>query len=375
MKTFDPFVRQLVSLLVWAATSSILLSTDSFAEEKPRDAVPGGVYDKPHIRQGGRGTIIGGYIDHELFWNDKQKTFDQHRFIPFIHGEVSERIHVMAEIEFEHGGLVKGRGESDGEIKLEFATLDITFSEWLTYRGGVILSPLGKFNLLHDSPLNDLTTRPLVVRQIIPTTLAESGMGLYGTLYPFESSILGYEIYFVNGFNSNLLQSDGTTRIRSGRGSQKTDNNEDKTLVGRLNFSPTLGLDLGGSFHIGAYDDAGDNTLAIWALDVDYTRGPFHILGEYATASIDGAADDAQFGFYGQVGYHFLPGVVQTFPNSIFTTVFRLDHIDLGSSDETRYTFGLNFRPEEETVMKLDYEIYERDDGSNGFIFSVASYF
>lgn len=375
MKQIISLVRLLIAAFVCATTGTLLFSTASFAEEAIRDAVPGGVYDKPYIKRGGRGTILGGYIDHELIWNDKQKTFDQHRFIPFIHGEVNERIHVMAELEFEHGGLVKGRGESDGEIKLEFATLDITFSEWLTYRGGVILSPLGKFNLLHDSPLNDLTTRPLVVRQIIPTTLAESGMGLHGTLYPSESSVLGYEIYFVNGFNGNVLRSDGTTRIRSGRGSQKTDNNDNKALVGRLNFSPMLGLDMGGSFHVGAYDDVGDNTLAIWALDVDYTRGPFHVLGEYATASIDGAAEDAQSGFYGQVGYHFFPGVVQTFPNSIFTAVFRLDHIDLGSSDETRYTFGLNFRPEEETVMKLDYEIYDQDDGSNGLIFSVASYF
>ena len=46
-------------------------------------------------------------------------------------------------------------------------------------------------------------------------------------------------------------------------------------------------------------------------------------------------------------------------------------------------TFGLNFRPEEETVMKLDYEIHDRDyvihdpekEDIHGLIFSVASYF
>ena len=54
-------------------------------------------------------------------------------------------------------------------------------TDWLNYRGGIILSPLGKFNLVHDSPLQDLTERPMVSRFIIPTTLSESGMGFFGT--------------------------------------------------------------------------------------------------------------------------------------------------------------------------------------------------
>ena len=61
--------------------------------------------------------------------------------------------------------------------------------------------------------------------------------------------------------------------------------------------------------------------------------------------------------------------------NSIFTVTARYDHIDLGATDETRTTLGLNFRPEEETVIKLDYEIYDQDDDSSGLILSLASYF
>ena len=36
------------------------------AGESQRPASPGGVYDKPYIRESGSGTDIGGYIDHEL---------------------------------------------------------------------------------------------------------------------------------------------------------------------------------------------------------------------------------------------------------------------------------------------------------------------
>lgn len=338
--------------------------------KEQRTAVPGGIYDKPFLKKGGKGTAIGGYMDQELFWNDKNKTFTQHRFIPFLHGEVSERIHVMAEIEFEYGGLVKGKGDTDGEIKLEFATVDLNFSEALTYRAGLILSPLGRFNLQHDSPLNDLTNRPLVNREIIPTTLAETGMGFFGTFYPSEKSLLGYELYVVNGFNGATA-----TNIRNGRGSHKADNNEQKAVVGRLNYSPMLGLDLGASAHRGAYDDAGDHALTIFALDGDFNRGPLQLKGEYAQASVDGAVADQQWGYYAQAAYHFLPGVVRKFPNSVFTGVVRYDAIDLETRDEKRYTVGVNFRPEEDMALKLEYEVYDQDDQSNGLVFSVASYF
>lgn len=100
-----------INSLAWAlAVSGLAVSVQVGAEDQ-RPAVSGGVYDKPYIARGGKGTSLGGYIDHELFWTDKKKTFDQHRFIPFIHGEVSDRIHVTAEVEFEHGGLVIGVGQ------------------------------------------------------------------------------------------------------------------------------------------------------------------------------------------------------------------------------------------------------------------------
>ena len=66
-------------------------------------------------------------------------------------------------------------------------------------------------------------------------------------------------------------------------------------------------MDLGGSFHVGAYDDAGDHNLSIFALDADYNRGPFSFMGEYATAAVDGVAADSRSGYYGQVGFHFVP--------------------------------------------------------------------
>lgn len=362
---------------------SLTLALPTIAEENKRPELPGGIYDKPYIKRMGKNVAIGGYLDHEFEWTEgKDSTFDQHRFIPFIYSEITDRLHVSCEIEFEHGGLVKGSGNTDGEIKLEYAVLDFTFTETFNYRGGVILSPLGRFNLLHDTPLNDLTERPTVNRQIMPSTLSEAGMGFFGTFYPSELSVATYEIYLVNGFNEKV-NSSGKLRIRSGRGSQKSDNNHDKALVGRFGFSPRLGIDLGASFHTGKYDDAGNNRLSILGADAQFTQGSIELQGEYGQATADGFNGD-QRGAYAQTNFHF--GHDYFLPESVFTAVARWDWVDFDTSitgdSEYGITFGLNFRPVEDTVFKLDYNnTYktpandDKGDGTGRFFFSIASYF
>ncbi|HEX2721942.1 MAG TPA: hypothetical protein VHM24_03430, partial [Gemmatimonadaceae bacterium] len=131
--------------------------------DSARRSIPStaGIYGKPFVRRFGSGTAIGGYVDLEFSTNftTKARSFDQHRLVPFIYSEITDRLHFGTEIEFEHGVKIEnadGEAEGAGEINVEFATMDYRFFEGLNLRGGVILSPLGRFNLVHDSPLNEL---------------------------------------------------------------------------------------------------------------------------------------------------------------------------------------------------------------------------
>ncbi len=357
----------------------------------PRPVVPGGITDKPYLKNFAGGIAIGGYMDHELLISGEHSTFDQHRLIPFIFAQPVDYIHVATEIEFEHGGAVAGDEETDGEIKLEYAFMDWVFSDALNIRGGVLLTPLGKFNLIHDSPLNDLTNRPAVSRQLLPTTLSEAGMGVFGSFYP-QDWVIGYELYIINGFNQRIIDSNQRLRVRGGRGSQKTDNNENKAITGRLSASPMLGVDVGISGHHGKYDDFGEQDLTIGALDWDLQRGPYQFSGEGALVSADVAPSasptaEAQMGFYAQVGYHFGFGAIRRYPESVFTGVVRWDRVDYDTDrdgdDEQAATFGLNMRPVEGTVVKADYSwSWTRGTGattwsvpSKLFSFSLATYF
>jgi hypothetical protein len=66
--------------------------------------------------------------------------------------------------------------------------------------------------------------------------------------------------------------------------------------------------------------------------------------------------------------------------DSSFTAVLRWDHVDLDGSRRNRITPGLNFRPTQDTVFRVDYALdfedwaHRRVD-DDVFSVSIATYF
>src|SRR3989441_3339560 len=262
------------------------------------------IYAKPFLSS--PRTTVGGYMDlqYRLFNSSNatgigqpgtgrgSSSFDQQRFVPFFYSDITDRLKVAAELEIEHGIRSKSAQADSGgmEVSLEFATIDYLIHEKLNSRAGIILLPVGKFTLLHDSPLNDLSDRPLVATAIIPSTLSETGAGFYGTFYPTRLSKLDYELYATQGFNGyhgttpQITEANGLrdARQRVSTVDDGLDNNNGKAAVGRVAFSPILGVEIGGSGYFGTYDPASKRPLAIWAADWTFQRGPFELIGEAA---------------------------------------------------------------------------------------------
>src|SRR5881296_3010579 len=371
------------------------------------------IYAKPFVSS--PRTTVGGYMDlqYRLF-NSSSSTgvgqpstgngsssFDQQRFVPFFYSDITDRLKVAAELEIEHGIRSKSNDGSSIEVSLEFATIDYLIHEKLNFRAGIILLPVGKFNLLHDSPLNDLSDRPLVATAIIPSTLSETGAGFYGTFYPTRLSKLDYELYATQGFNGydgitpQITEANGLrdARQRVSTAEDGLDNNNGKAVVGRVAFSPILGVEIGGSGYFGSYDPASKRPLSIWAADWTFQRGPFELIGEAAWVyardnhlELDGIPvndtttlpvhllPQRMDGFYVQGNYHFLPQFLRRWAPSYFTeastftAVVRWDSINTNSefsdTKQERLTLGLNFRPIEDTVFKVDYQ-FNFEDGKN----------
>src|SRR5688500_6851756 len=118
----------------------------------------------------------------------------------------------------------------------------------------MILSPLGKFNLSHDSPLNEFTDRPLVTTELLGVALSEPGFGVLGQIGFARTGRVTYEVYATNGFHDGLIMdAEDGTRIALGRGNLE-DNNGSPALVGRIALSPAVRHEVGFSMHHGAYN-------------------------------------------------------------------------------------------------------------------------
>jgi hypothetical protein len=383
------------------------------------------VYAKPFVNA--PKAIVGGYMDIQYrahskgvlegYGNGTTNGFDQQRFVPFIYADITEHVKFASELEIEHGI----RGGDENEISLEFAHIDYLINEPVNIRAGIVLIPIGKFNLLHDSPLNDLTDRPLVSQFVIPSTMSETGAGFY-------------EIYYTTGpcgYNS-----DGSPRVNEGTGTKDSrqrkcasddglDINNGKAVSGRVAYSPMLGVEVAGSSYYGNQSPFSYNPLSITAIDWTLQKGPFEIIGEAAWAYARGnsrAIPGSTFGpapgtlltgintfnplatppqrmhgFYLQGNYHFMPTFLTKLSpkrfgeGSTFTAVIRYDLVNLNMDNRgenqgelEQISFGLNYRPVEDAVFKISYQYLPKSFNPNGagqrihdeaLVISAATYF
>jgi hypothetical protein len=395
------------------------------------------VYAKPFVSS--PKAIVGGYFDIQYRSHRKSvlegydngigttNGFDQQRFVPFIYADITEHVKFASELEIEHGI----RATSNNEISLEFAHIDYLVNEPVNIRAGIVLIPIGKFNLLHDSPLNDLTDRPLVSRLVIPSTMSETGAGFYGTFYPGRTSKLDYELYVTTGPCG--YKNDGSPRVSEGSGTRNSrqrkcasddglDINNGKAVSGRVAFSPMLGVEIAGSSYYGNQSPTSYNPLSITAVDWTLQKGPFEIIGEAAWAyargnsrAIPGSTQPVgtflqgvntlnsfagppqrMHGFYLQGNYHFMPAFLTKLSpkrfgeGSTFTAVVRYDLVNLNMDNRAesqgqleQISFGLNYRPVEDAVFKISYQYLPKSFNPNtgerihdgALVISAATYF
>jgi len=360
-----------------------------------RELVRGGIYDKPYLTSLMGRTAIGGYAEAHARWQQvegltDEATFEAKRFNLFASSRVSDFVRIGAELEFEDGGR---------EIKLEYAAIDFLVHPRFGLRGGMLLSPLGRFNLSHDSPLNEFTDRPLVSTELLGTTLSEPGVGAFGQVPIVGAVRMTYEAYMTNGFSDGLItNSEAGTRIPLGRENFE-DNNGSPAIVARVALGKGVDHEIGFSTHQGAYNvfslegtaiDKRRN-LSIGAVDAESRLFGVRLTGEAAIAAIDvppglsGIYADRQHGWYVEGVRAFGRGWMQTMPRSEFAAKLRWDYVDFDARQRghttAQITAGLNFRPTAESVLKLDYVRGRgRDEFNNParyafVLMSMATYF
>jgi hypothetical protein len=384
-----------IGLLALVAVTAPAQERDTTRADTTRPFVRGGIHDKPFLdRLSGR-IAIGGYAEVHLRYERVDGVQEESGIVPkrfnvFTNTRVSPVVRFGAELEFEDGS---------NEIKLEYAAVDLTLHRLATLRGGMILSPLGRFNLSHDSPLNEFTDRPLVSTELLGVALSEPGIGFLGEVGSGAGGRVTYEAYATNGFHDGLvLRSPDGTRLPLGRGNVE-DNNASPAFVGRVAWSPRRGFELGLSTHRGAYnvfqqdgvriDERRDVVVSV--IDMEAELFGARVSGEGAVARIDlpdnlrGLFAERQRGAYLEVVRPVLRGIQPGLPGSLIALKGRVDYVDFDSAlagdGVTQLSVGVNYRPTPDTVVKFDFVRGRARDRFNTaaehakLLMSIATYF
>ncbi len=339
------------------------------------------------------GYTAFNYIDR----GDKGSRFDQHRTVLEFGAKLHDRVSVYIEFEYEHGAVIEGGGNTEGELELEQAWVDFKLFDEAVFRAGTIIVPFGRYNLYHEAWQNNFVDRPLVNRRIAPTTWWEEGVGFHGQALDTESLGISYEIYAFNpGRADRISQGGGFRGLRLNGDAPIYDSK--KAVAGRVAFEPIRSakwmgdyLEVGLSAYYSAYDgfrdpatglnfDGGD--VKMFAVDLSYERGDFGFRAEGALAKAgrnrNAALEDQNgLGFYAEAYYKFWPSFLNgtpfgkdTFKKPELVGALRFDYVDLATEhfdqrDMRRVTLGMSYRPTPRVVFKFDYQM-DWSPSSNG---------
>jgi hypothetical protein len=331
-----------------------------------------------------RGLSLGGYgeFNFQKLVSDKgggRDRFDMQRFVLYTGYKFTDRILLNSEIEFEHG--VVG-GDKDGEVEVEFLTLDFLAWDALNFRAGLLLVPMGFINEIHEPPFFHGVKRPEVEQRIIPTTWREGGVGVFGTLAPG----LEYRAYLLNGLDATGFTSDG---IRGGRQEGSFASINDIAGTARLDYTLWPGSLVGASFwagNSGQGEEFNDRHPGVFTLvwethaQIRYRGLELRALGAFThiddTALVSEQLEDTigkdQYGFYAEAAYDLVPLLFADSPQYLayLAPFFRYENFDTQDSVPRGfarvpgkavqlYTVGLDYKPHPQVVIKFEYRSFD----------------
>lgn len=279
-------------------------------------------------------------------------TFDPYGLYLRVSSQLSKRLHLRSELEWEHAD----------EVQMTMMELNYLIDPRLQITLGKFYLPLGLQRELY-LPVNQAFStalRPQIYTDLILAGRRDTGIQVWGQ---FDMLGLGYNAWLTNGLK-------GPTR----KDRQNLDNNAAKAVGGRLEISPWAEhLALGVSYDWQKYDDQSSLDLDFLVLDgrLRLLDGRLDLLGEGVRSRTDQRLPEGGYftrfrnGYYVQAAYKAL--VDWPFIHYL-SPVVRFDTLDLeegldNNGDRDRLSFGLNYSPESHAVFKAMYALARERTG------------
>jgi hypothetical protein len=368
---------------------------DAIALESKYGLAPGA--SKVYSRD--RGLSIGGYgeYNYKESLSSGDDVYDFLRLVMYLGYKFTDRIIFNSEIEFEHGST--GENDSNGEVSVEQAYLDFLLRDYVNIRAGLLLVPVGFLNEVHEPPFYHGNQRPSVETQIIPTTWRANGAGVFGEI----TEGLTYRTYAVTSLRAERFSS---ANIRGGRQNGNREKADDFSWVGRLDYTPVLGFDIGASAYLGNQGQGDDLTIGATTKDVDAFMQMYegHVqwrhrglevraLGVYV--NLDDAEDlsisagepigSEMWGAYGELAYDVMPwfhpdGEQYLAPWFRYSRYNTQEDVPSGFSaddaeDREDIEIGISYKPIPQVVIKTEYRNLEAKEGDRPDEFRIGAGF
>ncbi len=311
---------------------------------------------------------IHGFINLEFFdpgedgEREGDSTFDLHHANVFVDVSLLPNLRSHLELEFEHALEA---------VEIDQAYVEWGIHPWLQLTAGRFYAPFGIERFAWYPMANQLVSRPIAFREVIPGSFYQTGLMFSGAFECNQDLLLTYQASVSNG-----LGEDAPTDRRASR--QTRDNNSNKAVTGRIAAVAWSVVEVGLSGHIQDYQSVGSDQR-IYFVGGDFSgrwKGA-ELRAEYvhAKAQQNSMAPLEQQSWYLQLAYT-LP-LDQPWMDSV-TAVGRVDGANLdrdvrGNNDRMRYSIGTVLRIYDHFQVKAEYQFAtERGDAIANDAFLAA---
>jgi hypothetical protein len=296
-----------------------------------------------------------------------------------------------------------------GSVSATFAQADFLINDWLTIIAGKFVAPVGWFNERTNNPwINKLpgdagNSGPLLWAQVLPAT-SLLGLQARGAFYLGCSPIkMEYAAYISNGFNLAPATPGAPTinELADLGGLLNTEVTNTYAVGGRLGlWWPEVGIAGGISGLVnGPYVSGFNDSLTMWALDLNYHKGNWDIRTEYGVtyqqAQSFSTDNIRRQGFFTQFAYRAYDAANPILQKLEF--VYRYSYVDFRGLDPAAMAaspdfsifgtpldvplrrqqneFGINYYLYPRMVIKFAYQINDEPGNhqyDNQFISELA---
>jgi len=345
---------------------SAAVATALFLSAAPVGAQEGSELDVGRFAIAGYGDVT--YVDQDNVNNNVES-----RFVPIFLFQMSEKIHIEAELEFS----LSPEGET--EVEMEYANMHYFLTDNTTVTAGKFLLPFGNFGPnLHPSWINKLPSGPGLyghggngsLTPILPV-MSDTGINIRSS-FNVGSGKIFTDFYVVSGPREEAEEEGGgegdhseleaEVAFESARG----DNNDDKAFGGRIAYAFLPSWEIGYSFYNGAYDANAQLDFKASAIDFNWIGTYSSVRGEFIETNTEFYHEDGDFDNFDRNGSYIqyswqMRQLGKAALNPVELVLRRSEITEILEGD--RWTFGVNYWLEPSAALKFAYEDTKLEDG------------